>query len=185
MVSDAATTEDALLWDGRYRLVRTLGEGGMGRVILGHDRLQGDRPVALKRLQPAVEAETPSFVREFLLHRQLAHPNIPRAYELGHARDGGVLCPYFTMEVAPGMPLHELVERSERGLPLRAIVQVVTGLLRALDHVHRHGYVHGDLKPGNLLVSERFEGLHLHLVDFGVGGPSGKERGEAVVTTPE
>ena len=67
MVSDAATTEDALLWDGRYRLVRTLGEGGMGRVILGHDRLQGDRPVALKRLLPAFEAETPSFVREFLL----------------------------------------------------------------------------------------------------------------------
>ncbi len=172
-------------WDGRYRLVRTLGSGGMGRVLLAEDVLQGGRTVAIKRMVPESLELTQTFLREFRIHRQLAHPNIPRAYELGFAFDQGVSCPYFTMEVSPGVPLHELMLRYESGLPLRAVMQIVTGLLRALDHLHRQGWVHGDLKPGNVLVSERVGGLFTHLIDFGVALPRGRAVGEDIVVTPE
>ncbi len=173
------------LWDGRYRIVRTLGAGGMGRVLLAEDVLQGGRTVALKRMVPESLELGSTFLREFQIQRQLAHPNIPRAYELGFAPDHGTSCPYFTMEVSPGVPLLELMERYEAGLPLRAVMQVVTGLLRALDHLHRHGWVHGDLKPGNLLVADRMGALLVHLIDFGVALPAGKAVGEDIVITPE
>ena len=91
------------LWDARYRVVRTLGSGGMGRVLLAEDVLQGGRTVAVKRMVPESLELVASFLREFRIHRQLAHPNIPRAYELGFALDQGALCPYFTMEVAHGV----------------------------------------------------------------------------------
>ena len=172
-------------WDGRYRIVRTLGSGGMGRVLLAEDMLQGGRMVAVKRMVPEALELTQTFLREFRIHRQLAHPNIPRAYELGFAFDQGTSCPYFTMEVSPGVPLIELMLRYESGLPLRAVMQIVTGLLRALDHVHRQGWVHGDLKPGNVLVSERAGALFVHLIDFGVALPLGRVVGDDVVLTPE
>ncbi|MCC6621263.1 MAG: serine/threonine protein kinase [Deltaproteobacteria bacterium] len=179
------TPGEESLWDGRYAVVRTLGEGGMGRVVMVHDRLQGDRLVALKRLLPAFADETDGFLREFQILRLLAHPHIPRAFELGHALDGGVACPYFTMEISDGVPLLDLVVRTGRALSLRAVFQIAAGLLRALDHVHRRGFVHGDLKPANVLVAERLEGLHPHLIDFGVALPIGTATPDEVLATPE
>ncbi len=172
-------------WDMRYRLVRTLGAGGMGRVLLAEDDLSSGRVVALKRMVPESLELAPSFIDEFRVLRQLAHPNIPRAYELGFAREEGVVVPYFTMEVSPGVPLVELLLRYDGGLPLRAVMQIVTGLLRALDHVHRAGWLHADLKPANLLVHERSDGLFVHLIDFGVALPLGRTPGEDLVITPE
>jgi len=180
---DAGSASDA--WDGRYRIVRTLGSGGMGRVLLAEDMLQGGRTIAIKRMVPESLEFVQSFLREFRIHRQLGHPNIPRAYELGFAFDQGVSCPYFTMEVSPGVPLLELMLRYESGLPLRAVMQILTGLLRALDHLHRQGWVHGDLKPGNVLVGERAGSLFVHLIDFGVALPRGRTVGEELVVTPE
>lgn len=177
--------EPAPLWDDRYRVVRMLGAGGMGRVLLAEDLLQGGRAVAIKRLLPEHGDLAPAFLREFRYHRQLAHPHIPRAYELGFAEDQGALCPYYTMEVAPGVPLFEMTRRYAGGLPLRAVMQLVAGLLRALDHMHRAGLVHGDLKPANMLISERADGLHLVLIDFGVTLPIGDALGEDALVTPE
>jgi serine/threonine protein kinase/tetratricopeptide (TPR) repeat protein len=220
------------LFDGRYRVVRTLGAGGMGRVLLVEDLLQGERLVALKRFVPDGGHDVAAFLREFRIHRQLAHPNIPRAYELGFAsaegawagapreglaseprtasqREGfageprAALLPYFTMEVASGVPLTSIAERFEGRIPLRVIAAIATGLLRALDHLHRQGWLHGDLKPANVLVDQgapraagshtgelvggdgRSERIGVHLIDFGVALARGKAIGDEVTATAE
>ncbi len=173
------------MWDNRYRILRSLGSGGMGMVLLVEDTLQPGRILALKRHLPEFARDIPAFLREFRIHRQLAHPNIPRAFELGFAWDAGVFCPYITMEVSPGVALNELVGRFERGLPIRAAVEMAVGLLRALDHLHRQGFIHADLKPANLLVSERDGAFHCDLIDFGVALPRGRSLGEEFTATPE
>lgn len=172
------------LWDTRYRVLRSLGAGGMAVVWLVEDTLQPGRVVALKRHLPRFARETPLFLREFRIHRQLSHPHIPRAYELGFARDEGVLCPYFTLEVSNGIGLHEVLAGG-RGLPRSAALEVVIGLLRALDHVHRQGFVHADIKPSNVLVSQRDGRFKADLIDFGVAVPRGRALGDELLATPE
>lgn len=172
------------LWDTRYRVLRSLGSGGMAVVWLVEDTLQPGRVVALKRHLPQFARETPLFLREFRIHRQLSHPHIPRAYELGFARDEGLLCPYFTLEVSNGLGLHEVLAGG-RGLPRSAALEVMIGLLRALDHVHRQGFVHADIKPSNVLVSQRDGRFKADLIDFGVAVPRGRALGDELLATPE
>lgn len=173
------------LWDTRYRILRTLGTGGMGTVWLVEDTLQPGRIVALKRHHPEFAHEIPLFLREFRIHRQLSHPHIPRAYELGFCRDKGVLCPYFTLEVSAGVGLHEILTQSGRGLSRTAVLEIAVGLVRALDHLHRQGFVHADIKPANVLVSQRDGRFHADLIDFGVAVPRGRALGDELLATPE
>lgn len=171
------------LWDGRYRVVRTLGEGGMGRVVLAHDLARGERPVAIKILLPAYLDTISEFLHEYVLHRGLSHPNIPRAYELGFANQPDATYPYFAMEYCRGVPLLSVARRK---LGPRFIFEVATGILRALDHIHRKGLVHGDLKPGNVLVTDAGDEAIAHLIDLGVASPvGGYTDADVFVGTPE
>ena len=176
-------SEGPILWDGRYRIVRTLGEGGMGRVLLAHDLTRDDRPVALKILLPEFFDALTEFLHEYVLQRGLSHPHLPRAHELGFANEPEATYPYFAMEYCRGVPLLSAMRRASTP---RLIFDVTSGLLRALDHMHRKGLVHGDVKPSNVLVSSVGDGSFAWLIDLGVAGPiGGYTDAEIFIGTPE
>jgi len=180
---EGLTAESPVIWDGRYRLIRTLGEGGMGRVMLAHDIGRGEQPVAIKILLPEYLDTITEFLHEYALHRRLSHPNIPRVFELGFAHQPRATFPYFAMEYCRGVPL---LSATRRAPGLRRVFDVVAGLLRALDHMHRQGLVHADVKPGNILVAGDGDEVTSYLIDMGVSAPVGGYTDDDVfIGTPE
>lgn len=155
------------LIDGRYRLVRLLGEGGMGQVFLAeHVRIQ--RPVALKVLRPEFSSKNEiaeRFLREAVSTSRVAHPNVVEVFDFGQLETGQF---YLTMEFLEGHDLAtELVDHQvlapSRCLPIA--LQVCSGLAAA----HAQGVVHRDLKPENVFLQSRGDGEELvRIVDFGI-----------------
>ena len=158
----AASLTREEVFAGRYRLLRPLGQGGMAEVWLAHDT-QLDRDVALKILNDGYGA-APDFVerfqREAAAAAKFSHANIVSIFDRGEA-DGRH---YISMEAIGGRPLPELL-RAEGTLPLEDAVAVTLHLLAAEGYAHRHGVVHRDLKPHNIVLTEdgvaRFD-------DFGI-----------------
>ena len=154
----AAALQDALA--GRYRVERELGRGGMAVVYLAHD-LRHDRPVALKVLHPdlahALGAER--FQREIHVAARLQHPNILTVLDSGEA--AGLL--WFTMPFVEGESLRALLAR-ESQLPVDDAVRIAREAADALDYAHRHGIVHRDIKPDNILLADG----HALVADFGI-----------------
>lgn len=177
-------TQIGMVWDGRYQIERTLGEGGMGEVLLARDLAAEGAPVALKVLQARFrEVATPYFMREFVMQRRLRHPAIARVHELGFDQQDGSEVPYFSMQFVPGLPLAILLEEQ---LDLADVWRWTIEVLQALDLVHRMGYLHRDVKPGNILVdSAASGGTAARLIDFGIAVPLSGEREEFFIGTPE
>ncbi|PWB31958.1 serine/threonine protein kinase [Pseudomonas sp. SDI] len=162
---------------GRYRLEGLLGAGGMGMVYRARDLLLeqfGDPApyVALKLLREDV-ADCPDAAAllygEFALTRHLQHRNIVRAFSF--EVDTRFRQAYFTMELLRGMPLDRLLCEHPQGLAWTRGRGIALALLDAVGHAHRQGVVHGDLKPGNLLLGEQY----VHLFDFGLSQPCAGE----------
>jgi serine/threonine-protein kinase len=149
---------------GRYELGERLGFGGMSTVQLAFDR-RLERDVAVKLLAEHL-AEDPQFVsrfrREALAAAQLVHPNIVQVFDFGLDDPSGRH--YIVMEYIRGKSGAELL-RDEGRLPLQDALFVVNQACRGLEHAHRHGVVHRDVKPGNLLRSD--DGV-VKLADFGI-----------------
>ncbi len=145
---------------GTYVFGEVLGRGGMGEVLLAHDRRIG-RDVAVKRLTSGAptQDEVARFLREARIQARLDHPSIVPVYELGREPSGR---PYFTMKRLSGTTLADvLVQRSAtRQRLLRALVEVC----RAVDFAHARGVVHRDLKPGNIVLGEYGE---VYVLDWG------------------
>src|SRR5262249_22395944 len=149
---------------GRYRLVRVLGQGGMGTVyeaVQDHPR----RTVALKvvragRLSPSLERR---FELEAELLGRLQHPGIAQIYEAGTADIGGGAHPYFAMERISGTFLIEYAQR--KSLTPRQRLALMVRICDAVQHAHERGIVHRDLKPSNILVDESGQPK---ILDFGV-----------------
>ncbi|MGD8361663.1 MAG: protein kinase, partial [Gemmatimonadota bacterium] len=147
---------------GPYRLLRELGRGGLGLVYLASDtRL--DRQVALKVL-PASRTADPRararFQREARAASALDHPNICTVYEMGESVAGD---PYIAMAYVQGESLRARIARGP--LPLSDAIDFTIQTARGLAHAHRHGIVHRDVKPANLIVTP--EG-RVKIVDFGL-----------------
>src|SRR5262245_12899638 len=169
-VDDAATGGDAFdapiqlpEVGAPYRILRKLGDGGMGTVWLAHRTdVIVNRLVALKLPRRASLGwripERMADEREILA--ALEHPNIARLYDAGIASDGQ---PYLALEYVPGVPLDTYIEA--RQVPVRERLQLFLLVARAVAHAHGRMIVHGDLKPSNVLVTDTGE---VKLLDFGI-----------------
>jgi TolB-like protein len=149
----------------RYVFERELGRGGMATVYLARD-LQHDRLVALKLLSPELAATLGSerFLREIKVAARLQHPHILPVFDSGEF--AGQL--WYTMPYVEGESLRDRLER-EGSLPVHVATRIAREVALALDCAHRHGVVHRDVKPENILLSED----QALLADFGIAkGPS-------------
>ncbi len=147
---------------GKYEIVAELGQGGMGVVYKARDPFIG-RLVALKTITPELVSD-PEILKRFYREAQsagtLQHPNIVTIYDLGEA-DGR---PYIAMEFVEGESLQSIINRRAR-IPLAAKLKLVQQFCEGLDHAHKHGFVHRDVKPANILVTN--DGV-VKVVDFGI-----------------
>jgi len=159
------------LFDGRYRIVRKLGSGGMANVYLAEDEDLGRR-VAIKILNERYANDDlfiERFRREAKSAAALSHPNIVSVYDRGEAE--GTY--YIAMEVIEGRSLKELI--MTRGpLPIAQALSYTHEILEALRFAHRHGIIHRDIKPHNILIGER-----LKVTDFGIARAGASQMTEA------
>jgi serine/threonine protein kinase len=148
---------------GPYRVLRRLGEGGMGVVYVGHDDVL-DRPVALKvlpagsRLDPEARAKLEVEARSLA---QVVHPNVVTVYAQGEDK----LVAYVAMELVDGSDLREVLDREGPLEPERALRWMRDAAL-GLAAAHRKGLVHRDVKPANLLLDKATG--HVKVADFGI-----------------
>ncbi len=156
----------------------------MGRVLLARDLTRSDRPLALKILLPEYRNSIAGFLTEFVTQRSFHHPNIPAVHELGfaqHPRGGEV--PYFTLEYCRGIPLILAIHRLTR---LDQAWPWMLQVLRAMGYIHDQGWLHRDLKPGNVLVDLDARGdTSAHLIDLGVASRLSDPPEEMFIGTPE
>jgi serine/threonine protein kinase/tetratricopeptide (TPR) repeat protein len=147
---------------GHFRIVRQIGEGGMGIVFAAHDE-RLDRPVAIKMIRQAGQAEARErFWREARAAARLNHPNVCQIHDVGEV-DGQL---YIAMELLEG---ESLADRMTRGaLSLEETGSIALGILAALEALHRHEIVHRDLKPSNVHLTPH----GVKLLDFGLARPA-------------
>jgi serine/threonine-protein kinase len=149
---------------GRYRLGRRLGMGGMSTVRLAFDT-NLEREVAVKLLAEHL-ADDDNFVsrfrREALAAARLVHPNIVQVFDFGLDEATGQH--YIVMEYVAGKSCAEILRERKR-LPIDDVLDIISQSCRGLDHAHRNGVVHRDVKPGNLMKSD--DGV-VKLADFGI-----------------
>lgn len=146
----------------RYRIIDTLGEGGMANVYLAEDIIL-QRKVAVKILRldlqnkPQTQAR---FQREALATSELSHPNIVSVLDVG--TDHGL--PYMVMEYVDGPDLKEYI-RKNSPLDLREVIRIMDQILSAVALAHKHNVIHRDLKPQNILMDKRG---NIKIADFGI-----------------
>ncbi len=150
------------LIDGRYRILSRLGSGGMADVFCAEDQQLGRR-VALKLLHRRF-SEDPGFVERFRREAQAAaglqHPNVVSVYDRGDYE--GIY--YIAMEYLPGRSLKQVIREEAPIDPVRAI-DITLQILKAARFAHRHGVIHRDLKPHNVIVDDAG---HVKVTDFGI-----------------
>jgi serine/threonine protein kinase/Tfp pilus assembly protein PilF len=149
---------------GAYRILRLLGQGGMGAVYLAEQH-SPHRVVALKVIKPGLATDEllRRFAQEANALGRLQHPGIAQIYEAGTADRGYGAQPYFAMEFIEGTSLREYADRQQLS-PSRRL-ELMARICDAVQHAHQRGIIHRDLKPGNILVDAAGDPK---ILDFGV-----------------
>jgi len=149
---------------GKYRVVRLIGQGGMGSVYEATDEYSGRR-VAVKVLMDHVSAELMGrFEREAMIMEQLSHPNIVRLIEWG--REIHEL--YIVMELLDGITLDDMIRRRGK-LNLALALAIIRPVIEAAHYIHQKGFVRNDIKPSNIMLTDAGR---VCLLDFGITRPT-------------
>ena len=162
-----------------YEMIRILGQGGMGSVMLARSQRDG-RAVAIKTLLPEVAVSEQSlkrFMREIEVAASLQHPHIVSYIE--HGTHNGVV--YLVTEFVAGMDASKLAKHRGGKLNYQEVVKIIEQTLAALDFAHVQGFVHRDIKEQNILVDGTFPNYNAKLTDFGLA-KSFKQAGMSGVT---
>ncbi len=150
---------------GNYRLLKTIGEGGMGSVYLAEQERPVRRRVALKIIKAGLDSK--QVIARFEAERQalaiMDHPGIARILDAGTTELGQ---PYFAMELVDGMPLTVYCDHHKLSLEKR--LQLFLKICDAVQHAHQKGIIHRDLKPSNILVAEYNGQPSPKVIDFGL-----------------
>jgi serine/threonine-protein kinase len=172
--------------EGRYRIIRTLGEGGMGSVFLAEHALI-KRRVAIKILHPELATDADvieRFMNEARAAGTLGHPNIVESTDMGFVHSH---VPYIVFEFLEGALLTDEIYRVG-GLPVRRAVRIATQIASALHAAHNAGVVHRDLKSDNVFLTDEDDAFdHVKVLDFGISrflSVDDKQKG-MVLGTPE
>jgi len=149
---------------GAYRILRTLGEGGMG-VVFEAEQTSPRRRVALKAIRPGFASAKMlrRFQNEVQALARLAHPGIAQIYEAGLAEESSPDRAYFAMELVDGRPLVRFA--TEMQLSFSDRLRLILKVCDAVQHAHQRGVIHRDLKPANILVTREGQPK---VVDFGI-----------------
>ena len=164
-INDAATMRPGggTMFAGRYRIVRQLGQGGMGSVWLAEDTQLDNKPFAIKMLPSILVANKRAYRQlkdEALVAMKLTHPNIVtlRAFEENNGN------PFLVMDYIDGQTLDDYL--AEKGiLSEEEVIRILRPIATALDYAHSEGVVHRDVKPANVMI--RKDG-HPFILDFGI-----------------
>ena len=156
---------------GRYEIRSLIGRGGMAEVHQAYDTLLS-RVVAIKMLRIDLAKDTvflTRFRREALASASLNHENIVQVYDTGEqvvtAPDGTeVHVPYIVMELVEGHTVHQLLTDGQP-VPINEAVEIMSGVLNALEYSHKCGLVHRDIKPGNVMLTNSGK---IKVMDFGI-----------------
>jgi len=176
------------LLSNRYELGDTLGYGGMSEVHHGHDVRLG-REVAIKILRADL-ARDPQFQERFRREAQnaaaLNHPAIVAVYDTGEASTEQGALPYIVMEFVEGRTLRDIV-KTEGPMSQKRAMEVMADVCAALDFSHRHGIVHRDVKPANVMITKNGA---VKVMDFGIAramhdGQSAMTQTSAVIGTAQ
>jgi serine/threonine protein kinase/tetratricopeptide (TPR) repeat protein len=153
------------LFAERFRLVRRLGEGGMGQVWLAEQTAPVRRQVALKLIKAGMYDA--SVAQRFIMERQsvaiMDHPAIAKVLEAGATQQGQ---PYFIMEYVAGLPITEYCDQKKLGI--RARLELFIKACEGVQHAHLKAVIHRDLKPPNVLVVEVDGNPVPRIIDFGL-----------------
>ncbi len=177
---DTATAEAGDDDFGRYRILRPIGEGGMGTVYLAEQLDPIRRSVALKVVKLGMD--TAQLLARFNNERQalamMDHPNIAQIFDAGATSKGR---PYFVMEYIEGAPITQYCDRKRMITKERLALFLV--VCRAVQHAHQKGVIHRDLKPSNVLVTEQ-DGMPVpKVIDFGIAKATDKWAVEKTLLT--
>ncbi len=166
----------------RYEIVREVGRGAAGDVLLVKDKLMGGRPVALKRLRAEVDdLIRSSFEREFATMASLSLPGVARVFDFGLMELEGKSseAPFFTRSFIEGTPLDVAAGAASPAARIRMVADVAS----VIAPLHRVGVIHGDIKPGNSIIDGQGQAF---VIDFGLSRILGEKRraGEGASGTP-
>ncbi|HEY6341668.1 MAG TPA: serine/threonine-protein kinase [Bryobacteraceae bacterium] len=163
---------------GPYRLVRQIGEGGMGVVYHAQQVQPIQRDVALKIIKPGMDSQ--QVIARFESERQalaiMDHPNIARVFDAGSTSAGR---PYFVMELVDGVPISRYCDSKQ--LTVKERVELFIQVGEAIQHAHQKGIIHRDIKPSNLLVAEQEGRATPKVIDFGLAKALGPQLSDATL----
>ncbi len=166
--------------DGKYKIERYIGEGGMGAVARAM-HLVRKAPVALKFMSPAVlyiEGAVDRFINEAVAASALKSDHVVQVFDVGKLPSGA---PYLVLELLDGHDAAYLLEQEPQGIEVARAAHIVLQVLRALEVAHGAGIIHRDLKPSNcFLVNHEGDSEFVKLLDFGISKVT--REGQAAIT---
>ena len=165
---------------GAYKLIRQIGEGGMGIVYQAQQLQPLRRDVALKVIKPGMDSK--QVIARFESERRalalMDHPNIARVFDAGTTATG---LPYFVMELVDGVPITTYCD--SRRLTIRERIELFIPVCQAIQHAHQKGIIHRDIKPSNILTKQQENQAVSKVIDFGLAKALGGQLTEATMMT--